>query len=471
MKETMKKHPLLEEDDAGYDYPSPKGKLVFTRCLSDDEPPMERDSPLHAALSRTSTSFNRQVTAPAVMQVANFFLDAEMTVLYEGNNSSLTNSKVRRSSVISCKSDETDVVSADLDVAVKSVSLADDASNLAMLRRECEILRRLGHHPHIMSALAYEECECEMILVTRLASEGDLSRLAPIGSCLEELQVRRLTQQLLSAFQYLEEKRIVHGDVKPQNVLISLGQGAFLAQLTDFGLSREIPEGEPFVLLEHVQGSYGFVPSEVKHKRQLSFAADLFALGVMTFRLLSSYDPFYPASAVDSELLFDSDCWEPLSSMAKDLRSACSRPTLQQARGTASELLSGDKWLQADEAALALERGSASPTPLPIIGFHSLEAAAELWKALHKEIVDWPSLSSRKTPPTCCGIRPSLLALKLFSPFVMAFSGSRSRHMRSLEVILCYSCTLDMLTAPHLKCVLVRYLRACTDMCIYLIGR
>ncbi|CAE7226050.1 unnamed protein product, partial [Symbiodinium microadriaticum] len=67
----------------------------------------------------------------------------------------------------------------------------------------------------------------------------------------------------------------VHGDVKPQNVLISLGQGAFLAQLTDFGLSREIPEGEPFVLLEHVQGSYGFVPSEVKHKRQLSFAADL----------------------------------------------------------------------------------------------------------------------------------------------------------------------------------------------------
>jgi len=387
MKETMKKHALLEdeEDDASFDYPSPKEKLVFTRCLSDDEPPMERDSPLHAALTRTSASFNRQVTAPAVMQVANFILDGEMTVLYEGNNSSLTNSKVRRSSVISCKSDETDVVSADLDVAVKSVSLADDASNLAMLRRKCEILRRLGHHPHIMSALAYEECECEMILVTRLASEGDLSRLAPIGSCLEELQVRRLSQQLLSAFQYLEEKRIVHGDVKPQNVLISLGQGAFLAQLTDFGLSREIPEGEPFVLLEHVQGSYGFVPSEVKHKRQLSFAADLFALGVMTFRLLSSYDPFYPASAVDSELLFDSDCWEPLSNMAKDFAVRLLSPD-PAARGTASELLSGDKWLQADEAALALERGSSSPTPLPIIGFHSLEDAAELWKALHKEI-------------------------------------------------------------------------------------
>ena len=44
--------------------------------------------------------------------------------------------------------------------------------------------------------------------------------------------------------------------------------------------------------------------------------------------------------------------------------------------------------------------------------------------------------------------------------------------MRSLEVILCYSCTLDIFDgSTHLKCVLVRYSRACTDMCIYLIGR
>ncbi|CAE7943559.1 unnamed protein product [Symbiodinium sp. KB8] len=251
------------------------GQQLFP-SLSDDEPPMERPA---------------QVTAPAVMQVANFFLDA---VLYEGNNSNQN-----LDPFWPCRQ--------------------------AMLRRECEILRRLGHHPHIMSALAYEECECalgsEMILVTRLASEGDLSRLAPIG----------------------QWARVLSGRTA----------------------GYKIACGQPKSQLEHVQGSYGFVPSE--------------------------------ASAVDSELLFDSDCWEPLSSMAKDFAVRLLSPD-PAARGTASELLSGDKWLQADEAALAtplsaevhrplLCRDSAK-IPVAIIGFHSLEALHKEARALQTGVED-----------------------------------------------------------------------------------
>eukprot|EP00913_Durusdinium_trenchii_P011374 g10685.t1 len=145
-----------------------------------------------------------------------------MTVLYEGSRTLLANSKVRRSSAYRETSEDANgyspksTKSVEVDVAVKSVALNEDDCDLAMMRRECEILNRLGagpkcfreiqrialakwifmmlpsneghSHPHIMPALGFAEFASEMVLLMRFASEGDLSRLAPSGSCFEEIQ-------------------------------------------------------------------------------------------------------------------------------------------------------------------------------------------------------------------------------------------------------------------------------------------
>eukprot|EP00931_Biecheleriopsis_adriatica_P004964 TRINITY_DN106546_c0_g1_i1.p1 TRINITY_DN106546_c0_g1~~TRINITY_DN106546_c0_g1_i1.p1 ORF type:complete len:416 (+),score=95.06 TRINITY_DN106546_c0_g1_i1:72-1319(+) len=328
------------------------------------------------------TDFCRRVTAPAVLQVAEWQLDQDMEVLHASSSSCLTNSKVWRTLA---RSTSTDLAS-EADVAVKSVSFSEDDCSIAMLRRECSFLQELGNcHPHILPMLAFTEIETELMMVTKLAPDGDLSRLAPAGSCLEEVQVQRLDKQLLSALAYLQDMRMVHGDLKPQNVFLTEVEGRLLAQLADFGLSAKVPAGEAWIELEQVQGSYGFVAAEVKHQKRLSFAADLFALGVITFRLLSSYDPFYPASAVESELLFDAECWEPLTAESKALVEALLAPQ-PELRGSAPELLKGNRWLTTDETffARAGPRSSAAPRPLQICGFHSLEASARLWSAMRQ---------------------------------------------------------------------------------------
>jgi len=319
------------------------------------------------------------------MQVADYYLRSEMMTVYEGSNTLIANSKVRRSSAFreTSSGDDISPKSLEVDVAVKSVALNEDDCDLAMMRRECEILNRLGHsHPHIMPALGFAECESEMVLLMRFASEGDLNRLAPSGACFEEVQAKRLGQQMMSALSFLEEHRIIHGDVKPQNVLLTLAEGRLLAQLTDFGLAQELPEGQTYIKLNEVPGSYGYIASEVKHRKQISFAADLFALGVILFRLLGSYDPFHPASNVDSELIFDEECWDPLSQLAQDLVTRLLNPN-PALRGLATQILKGDLWFCTDESQLVgKERSGFAPTPVKNVDFHTLEDSRTVWKVL-----------------------------------------------------------------------------------------
>lgn len=391
-EEDADKETCVEEENKS----SGKGIEKFSRCQSDpafedafDTANSRRTPSLPRLPKDEPTHFTRQITAPAVMQVADYYLRSEMmTVLYEGSNTLITNSKVRRSSAFRepCfdgVGDDLSPKSIEVDVAVKSVALNEDDCDLAMMRRECEILNRLGHsHPHIMPALGFAECESEMVLLMRFANEGDLNSLAPSGACCEEIQAKRLGYQMMSALAFLEEHRIIHGDVKPQNVLLTLAEGRLLAQLTDFGLAQELPEGQTFIKLNEVPGSYGYIASEVKHRKQISFAADLFALGVILFRLLGSYDPFHPASDVDSELIFDEECWEPLSQLSQDFVTRLLNPN-PALRGLATQMVKGDMWLCADESQLVGKpRTGFAPTPVKNVDFHTLEDSRSVWKVL-----------------------------------------------------------------------------------------
>lgn len=316
----------------------------------------------------------KQATPLEGFQVAGWTVHAGLQVLSDMRGV-LGNSKVRRTTATNSRHGRVE------EVAVKSVALGDDATNLAMMRRECKILLELGdNHRHILPMLGCAVIDAEHVLLTRLAPDGDLSAFIREGRCLHEVQARRLNLQLMSALAYLRERHIVHGDVKPNNVVLTKVKDAFSVELGDFGLAERVPAGKEFVKISSVRGSYGFIPHEVKSRLQLGYAADVFALGVMTFLALSSYGPFHPASQVEVTLEFDPVCWEPLSAAAKAyvIQLLDINP---DRRGTASGLLKGHKWLSAEESDLApspfVEREKFAPSPNPAT-FHTLEEPAKI---------------------------------------------------------------------------------------------
>lgn len=110
-----------------------------------------------------------------------------------------------------------------------------EAINVKQLRREYEIQKNLKH-PNIIILFTSFETENEIIFVSEYA-KLDLHRLLEKEGTLDEERARKLSYDLISALYYLHSHRILHRDLKPQNILID---DENRAKLCDFGLARSM---------------------------------------------------------------------------------------------------------------------------------------------------------------------------------------------------------------------------------------
>lgn len=328
-------------------------------------------SSIRSSVSYATFSPLGRDTSPALLRVGEWTFHGSMTTIYDGS-AGLSNSSIKMGRARDRTGSHSDML-----VAVKTVALDSDEDSVKMIRRELAILGDLGDsHPHILPMLCFAETSVDLVLLTRFASAGDLASYMPRNSPVAEGEIRKLAQQLLSALSFLHGCRIVHGDVKPQNIFLTeFDDAGVLAQVSDFGLSARVPDGQNAIHVDGVQGSYGFVPAEVIDMGELGFAADLFALGVMVFRYLGGHDPFFPPSKVHDPIEFDDRSWAPVSAGAREfaVRLLCSDP---EARGE-SAALCADPWVIA--AGAGEEAAEHAPTDVPV-RFLDLAHAREVWE-------------------------------------------------------------------------------------------
>lgn len=309
--------------------------------------------------------------SPVFRRVGEWTFHGSMTTIYDGS-AGLSNSSIKMGRARDSTGSHSDMF-----VAVKTVALDSDEDSVNMIRREQAILGDLGDsHPHILPMLDFAETNVDLVLLTRFASAGDLASYMPKNSPVAEGEIRKLARQLLSALSFLHGLRIVHGDVKPQNIFLTeFDDAGVLAQVSDFGLSARVPEGQRAIHVDGVQGSYGFVPAEVIDGGEVGFAADLFALGVMVFRYLGGHDPFFPPSKVHDVIEFDDRSWAPVTAGAREFAVRLLSPE-PEARGE-SAALCADPWVIV--AGAAEEAAEPASTALPV-RFLDLAHAREVWE-------------------------------------------------------------------------------------------
>jgi len=107
------------------------------------------------------------------------------------------------------------------------------AKDILNLRQEISILRTLNHENIILMFDAFET-EKEFCVVTEFA-QGELFEILQDDEKLPEQQVQAIAKQLVSALHYLHSNRIIHRDMKPQNILIG---ATGTVKLCDFGFAR-----------------------------------------------------------------------------------------------------------------------------------------------------------------------------------------------------------------------------------------
>ncbi|KAJ4850846.1 hypothetical protein Tsubulata_027890 [Turnera subulata] len=157
------------------------------------------------------------------------------------------------------------------------------------LRQEIEILRKLKHQ-NIIEMLDSFESPQEFCVVTEFA-QGELFEILEDDKCLPEEQVQAIAKQLVRALHYLHSNRIIHRDMKPQNILIGAGS---VIKLCDFGFARAMSMNT--VVLRSIKGTPLYMAPELVREQPYNHTADLWSLGVILYELFVGQPPFYTNS-------------------------------------------------------------------------------------------------------------------------------------------------------------------------------
>ncbi|MGA3360718.1 MAG: protein kinase [Solirubrobacteraceae bacterium] len=169
-------------------------------------------------------------------------------------------------------------------VALKRPSAAGDPAHWEI---EARLLSELSH-PGLASLVDhFEEPTGVYNIVMRLVEGIDLARLRwdQGGQGLPVRDVMRWIGQACETVQYLHEQQIVHGDVKPRNLVV----GGERVVLVDFGLATRM-SGEGAVARG---GTPGYIAPELFAGEAVSFRSDVFAIAASAWDLITGGPPAY----------------------------------------------------------------------------------------------------------------------------------------------------------------------------------
>lgn len=183
-------------------------------------------------------------------------------------------------------------------VAIKVIKTDDNFSPEALNRFVKEGSLVVGwNHPHILCV--YDNMKLELLdkergsmvpyIVTEYVQGGNLKeRLTSCQPYPPDLTLS-VFSQLCNAVQYAHEQNVIHRDIKPSNVLFRhLPDGTEQAVLSDFGLAVSTDAGS--ITFPH-GGTPAYMAPE-QWRGQAQKASDIFALGVVFYRLCTGHLPF-----------------------------------------------------------------------------------------------------------------------------------------------------------------------------------
>jgi serine/threonine protein kinase len=158
---------------------------------------------------------------------------------------------------------------------------------IARLQREFDFAHRLDH-PHIIKVYECGEGWLAMELVdggTATKLKGLPDRLAALG-------------QIADALDYAHRLGVVHCDVKPSNILVSVPFSVRGAVLIDFGVAHAVAD-DVVRRHSHVEASLPYSAPELLRGHAPSAATDEYALACTAFELITGSPPFKAATSID----------------------------------------------------------------------------------------------------------------------------------------------------------------------------
>jgi tetratricopeptide (TPR) repeat protein len=189
-------------------------------------------------------------------------------------------------------------------VALKTLlpEIASDEAMIARFKQEIQLARRIGH-PNVCRVfdLARDPADASgangvyFLTMEFLPGETLWARLQREGRLTPAVALP-LLEQMAQALDAAHRAGVIHRDLKPSNVMLVPGPQGVRAVVTDFGLARrQVAETDSTVSMSgQLAGTWDYMAPELLAGAVASVASDVYALGMVAFRMVAGVLPFEP---------------------------------------------------------------------------------------------------------------------------------------------------------------------------------
>lgn len=167
--------------------------------------------------------------------------------------------------------------------AMKRISIDDNQQNI----KEIEIMKEINHS-NIIKLKEYFINKNSLYIVMEYAEGGDLSSFIKSKTLLSEEVLIKYIVQIADALSYLHLKKIIHRDIKPQNIFLSKDKKN--VKLGDFGISKKLKN--TLDLAETSTGTPFYLAPEICLGMKYSTKCDIWMFGCTFYELITLSKPF-----------------------------------------------------------------------------------------------------------------------------------------------------------------------------------
>ncbi|MBW2526564.1 MAG: serine/threonine protein kinase, partial [Deltaproteobacteria bacterium] len=305
------------------------------------------------------------------------------------------------------------------DVAIKILAqqLASHSELLTRFEREAKAVAQL-RSIHVVEVYDFGiHDRLPFIVMELLEGESLRMRLRRQGTfTLRETLI--ITEQIAKGLKSAHAAGLIHRDLKPSNVYLALADDVELVKLLDFGVVKAVDSSGSTDMTASgtLLGTPQYMsPEQVRARRRIDHRSDLWAFGVIVFRMLTGLNPFRGESVGDAALRICSDELPKLSDYSDNLPAELDSFFARAfARNPADRFQTSEELAQAFRAQCAFALSDVSLAAPPAAEGHAAPAECIQVRAPEAHGGVGPSV----TPPSTSGVSaiPGAVASDSFTP-------------------------------------------------------